>query len=119
MGIKETVLKWLIPSNIVEKVKGSKLYMGLVLLTLWAAIYAVPAVCTSTACVAVAAFGHQAQVFIVSLGINVSSEMLDIGSILALLGVADKIAGHWLTKIVLKLLRLLEGSLAKLAQRSA
>ena len=105
MSIRATLLKWLVPSTWVETINGSKTLLGLIALVLWAAIYAVPAL------------GAQVQAFLISVGVNLSAELLNLGSILVLVGLADKIVDHKATKFVLGLLRLIEEPIAKLIDK--
>ena len=117
MDIRTRLLKLFVPSNWIKVINGNKTYLGLIALALWAAIYAVPAVCATEICAAIAAAGQTVHQFLISIGINLSAELLNLASALTLVGLADKLAHHKITKVLLGLLRLIEEPIGKLIQK--
>ena len=116
MSVRLRVLKWLIPSKWVEWLNGRKRILGLISLALWAIIYVVPAVCTTSVCSILATVGVQVHAFLVSLGIDLDSTLLDVGTGLTVIGLIDWIVDHWFSKVLSGFLkRWIEQPLAQLA----
>ena len=112
--IRNNVLPLLIPSSWIRWLNGNKTALGVIALALWGSIYAVPALCTTATCGLIVEIGLQIKDFLVSIGVDLSTELLELGSILTLVGLTDKIVDHKATKIVIGLFKLIEEPIAKL-----
>jgi len=102
MSIKETLLKWLVPSKWVTWLNGKKRILGAIQLVLWVLVFAIPRVKPEWAFLA--ATGLKVQEFLQGLGLDVGSALLSSGTGFTVVGLLDWIMGHKPSKLTAKLL---------------
>lgn len=109
--MRNLILKYLLPSNWIEWLKGNKRVLGVISLVLWICIYAIPAVKPEWAFVA--GYATQLQDLLASLGIVLDNELLLAGSALTLIGAIDWIYDHVISDVLIRLLKGLEKPVSK------
>ena len=109
--MRKLILKYLLPSEWVEALKGNKRLLGVISLLLWIAIYAVPTVKPEWAIVA--EYARRVQDFLSGIGISLDNELLVAGAGLTLIGAIDWIYDHVISDILIRLLKGLEKPVSK------
>ena len=104
MGVKsffqKKLISWLLPSNLIEWLKGKKTITGALTLLLWFLIYGLPFVCTQSLCGQVAEYSLQLQQLLESLGVELDVGLLKTGAGLTVVGLLDKVFKHWLSDLI-------------------
>lgn len=109
--MKKLLLKYLLPSNWIEALKGNKRLLGVLSLVLWVCIYAIPAVKPEWAFIA--GYATQIQEFLASLGIALNNELLVAGATLTVVGAVDWLYDHVISDLLVKVLKAIEGPVSK------
>lgn len=114
MSIRETIIKWLIPSEWIKWLKGRKRLLGLISLALWAVIYAVPQVYPDLAYLAPIAL--KVQEFLVGLGLQLNQELLVGGAAVTVIGLVDWVVKHLISDTLIALFKAVEATPRKIQE---
>ena len=102
MSLKNRIVGWLVPSNMIRWLNGRKRILGAIHIVLWAFMYGVPLVCQTAMCKTLATIGMELNQILASAGVNLESYLFEAGAALTVVGLVDWIANHWFSNVVEK-----------------
>jgi len=102
MSLKDTVLGWLLPTNLITWLNGKKTLLGIISLAIWALLYAIPGICTTTTCTMLTGVAGQIKDILASAGVSLDTSLFDAGTSLTLVGLIDKVTNHWFSNLLHK-----------------
>jgi hypothetical protein len=89
--LKRKIVKWLLPSGIIVRLRGRKRLIGGISLILWALIYALPEFCLAEACTQATDISRQVQDLLLSYDLKLDEVLLKGGSGLTVVGLIDRV----------------------------
>jgi len=111
--MKEKLLAWLVPSRWVDWLNGRKRLLGMIQLTLWVLIYAIPAMRPEW--MWLASIGGKIQVFLNGAGLDLGNELLASGTGFTVVGLVDWVLNHFPSKFTSGALKAVEAPIKKLS----
>jgi hypothetical protein len=106
MSLKTKILALLLPSNVIEGLKGKKRLIGIIALLLYVAIYVVPTLFPNLAYIVPIA--QKIVDLFTQLGIPLDDTLINAGAGLTVIGLIDWVAKHILSDGLINVLKKLE-----------
>jgi hypothetical protein len=101
-NLKNKLIAKMIPSNLLEWLKGKKSLIGGISLALWFVAYGLPLFCANPICLTIGEYSIQLRQILESSGIPIDSALFDAGAGLTVYGLLDKISKYFITDKVIE-----------------